>query len=246
VRCGKCLAEKALEDLEKARRLLEEAIAREKELLQLEAMVKIDAELQNLLDSQKAISAATKVLHEKHLKAAGESYDRAGELELAKLARGEGQLADKTDLIHKKLLKEGSTTVFPAVLGEVAQDLRSVAKLLADKNAGKITQGLQADVESALQEMIDAIRKEMSRRRRGGGECAGGGGGKAPLVSKLAELRLLWRLEKQIRRRTVLLSAQKAGSEVTRDQIEDLHKGLAGRQAKVKAMTEKLAKEMIR
>ena len=236
----------ALDKLKKARRDLEEAIAREEELEQLETLVKIDAELQKILETQKTISAGTKAVDKK--RPVNKPWPRAEELALAALSRGENGLGEKVDLIRKKLAAEGTTAVFPAVLEEVGGDLNTAAKRLDGKDPGKLTQSIQADVELALQEMIDALRKEMGRRRRkqaaGGGSGKGGGGGKKPpLVSSLAELKLLWRLEKQIQKRTILLNGSEPDDNTTKEQIAEMHKKLAGRQAKVKTMTEKLAKK---
>ena len=238
----------ALKDLKDAREDIDKAIKEEQDAMQLEALVKIDAELQKILNTQKTISAATKKVDSKH--ESGKPFERAEEIELARLAGGEGKLAEQVEMIRKKLVKEGTTAVFPAVLKEVGEDIRGVDRNLADKNPGKLTQRVQTDIELALQDMIDAIRKEMSNRRRQGGSPPPGGGGKGgaggkkpPLVSNLAELKMLYRLQRQIQRRTLALSESKAPKDGTKKQIGDMHKKLAGRQSKVKTMTEDLAKK---
>jgi hypothetical protein len=233
----------ALKDLENAKDDLEKAIEEEQEKMQLESLVKIDAELQKILNTQKTISAATKTVDSKH--ESGKPFDRAEEIELTRLAAAEGKLAKQIDRIRKKLLDEGTTAVFPAVLKEVGDDIRSVDGNLSNKNPGKLTQRVQSDIETTLQEMIDAIRKEMSKRRKpggggGGGKGGGGGGKKPPLVSNLAELKMLYRLQRQIQRRTIILADSKPGKDGTKKQIGDMHKKLAGRQSKVKSMTEEL------
>ena len=129
---------------------------------QLDTLVTIDAELRKILNTQKTISKATKKIDSTH--EPGKAFVRAEDVELARLAREEGKLADQIDAIRKKLLVEGTTAVFPEVLGEVGEDIRGVDRLLIDKKPGKLTQGIQGDIELAIQDMIDAISKEMSDR----------------------------------------------------------------------------------
>ena len=54
---------------------------------------------------------------------------------------------------------------------------------------------------------------------------------------------MLYRLQVQIQRRTLTLSESKPGKDGTKKQIGDMHKKLAGRQSKVKTMTEELDKK---
>lgn len=239
---------KAIKELKDAREQLDKAIKEEQEAMQMEALVKIDAELQKVLNTQKTISAATKKLD--GAREPDKPFVRAEEIELTRLAGAEGKLAEQVGKILKKLQSEGTTAVFPAVLKEVGEDIRSVDRLLTDKKPGKLTQQIQADIEQALQDMIDAIRKELSNRRRKGGQQGGQQGGgqgggkkKPPLVSNLAELKMLYRLQVQIQRRTLTLAKSKPGKDVTAKQIGEMHKKLAGKQSKIKAMTEDLAKK---
>lgn len=239
----------ALNDLDKARRQLDEAIAQEQEMLQAESLARIDAMLQRILDAQKSLSADTKSVAAKRRDAAP-PYARAEQLKLAELSLGEGRLAEDVGKVRQMLVKEGTTAVFPAVLGEVRGDLANVEKLLADKDAGELTQGIQAEIERSLREMIDAIRKELSHRRRkgaggaGGAEGGGGGGGgKAPLVPMTAELKMLRLLQLQINGRTALLDRQKAKAPPPADAIRRQIKLLSERQAKLGNMATELNKK---
>jgi len=237
----------AIKDLDKARRQLDEAIAQEQEMLQAESLARIDAMLQRILDAQKSLSADTKSVAAKRRDAAP-PWDRAEQLKLAELSLGEGRLAEDVGKVRQMLVEEGTTAVFPAVLGEVRVDLANVEKLLAGKDAGELTQGIQAEIERNLREMIDAIRKELSHRRRKGDDGAadpgsGGGGGEAPLVPMTAELKMLRLLQLQINGRTVLLDRQKAKAPPPADAIRRQIKLLSERQAKLANMTTELNKK---
>jgi len=68
---GKCSQanedqKEALKDLKNARKDLDKAIKEEQDALQLEALVKIDAELQKILNTQKTISVGTKKVDSSH------------------------------------------------------------------------------------------------------------------------------------------------------------------------------------
>lgn len=240
------LQNKALDDLRNAAEQLDQTVAQEKEMVQAEQLAKIDAMLQRILKTQKAISAATTDVRKKRK---GQSYDRPEELRLRELSDGEGRLAEDVKSIRKMLLKEGTTAVFPAVLGEVRGDLSNVQKRLADKEAGKLTQGIQAQIERNLEQMLTALRKERSRRKKlagmgagpGGGGC---GGGKQPLVPPAAELKMLKLLQVQINIRTVMLAEEKARHGEPTESLTKQHKILSDRQKKVKTITSDLAKKL--
>jgi len=240
----------ALEDLRIVRGLLDAKIKELGGSRQLDTLVTIDAELRKILNTQKTISKATKKIDSTH--EPGKAFVRAEDVELARLAREEGKLADQIDAIRKKLLVEGTTAVFPEVLGEVGEDIRGVDRLLIDKKPGKLTQGIQGDIELAIQDMIDAISKEMSDRTHKDLDRTNpapppppdGRNPPPPLVSNLAELKMLYRLQRQIRRRTLVLFKSTPGKNGSKEQITVMHKKLARRQLKVKAMTDKLARKV--
>ena len=241
------LQNKALDDLRNAAEQLEEAVAQEKEMVQAEQLAKIDAMLQRILKTQKAISAGTMDVHKKRK---GQSYDRPEQLRLKELSDGEGRLAEDAKSIRKMLLKEGTTAVFPAVLEEVRSDLANVQERLADKEAGKLTQGIQAQIERNLEQMLAALRKERSRRKKlagmgggPGGRGGGGGGGKQPLVPPAAELKMLKSLQVQINKRTVMLAEEKARRGEPTESLAKQHKILSDRQKKLKTITTELAKK---
>jgi len=236
----------ALDDLRKAAGELAKAVDQEREMAQAEQLARIDAMLRRILKTQKAISAGTMDVFKKRR---GQRYDRPEQLRLRELSDGEGRLAEDVGAVRKMLLKEGTTAVFPAVLAEVRSDLADVQKRLADKEAGKLTQGIQAQIERNLEQMLAALRKERSRRKKqaGMGEGRGGRGGggkKQPLVPPAAELKMLKSLQLQINNRTAMLAQEKARAGVTSESLARQHKILSDRQKKLKTITTELAKKL--
>ena len=238
---------KAIDELEKAREELADAIEQEQELAQAEQLAKIDQMLQKILDGQVKISAATRDVHGKRAEKAPH-FDRGSLIKLKETSDGEGKLAAAVGKVRDMLVKEGNTVVFPEVLKEVRSDLQDVQKLLAARDAGPFTQGMQKEIERSLQEMIDSIRKELAERRKkgggGGGGSGGGGGGKQPLVPPIAEWKMIRALQLGINRRTVSLNKRVEAKKLANEQATMEHKKLGRRQKSVRDMAKKLNAKM--
>ncbi len=228
---------RAIEELERAEKSLQEAIADEQDRMQAESLQKIDDLLQKILKSQQTITKETK---ETYVKRTGpEKYERSEQVKLTELSRGEGRLSDDVKVVLEMLMKEGSTVVFPEVLKQVQEDLQEVQKLLSENKADELTQAMQEDIERSLQDMIDAIRKELTNRRKQQGisDPGRGGGGGGALVPPLAELKLLYMMQLQIKRRTEALNKQVNEKTINETESARYHRQLAERQKNVTKMT---------
>ena len=239
----------ALEHLKQAAEKLKRALEKEKESAQQEALTRIQDMLQKVLDKQRGITKETLTVYKQRV--GPQKYNRAEILKLAKLSDGEGDLAKQVDKILQLLRAEGTTTVFPAVLEEIAGDLRNVQNLLAGRKAGPITQSLQKGIENNLEELIKALKKESRRRKkkrggRSGGGGGGGGGGKQPLVPPVAELKMLRALQVQINKRTIMLDAAKQKGELSKAELKAQHEILAKRQEKLIKLTQALKEKLSR
>jgi len=239
---------KAIEELARARQELERAIEETQAEAQNEQLAQMDRLLARILEAQKELSKATQAVHKKH-PGEGKSYARQEQMEVARLANGEGALADEVEKVRDLLKREGTTTVFPEVLQDVWKDLRGVRKLLEAQEAGAFVQSEQADIEGSLEEMIAALRKEQARRNKKGGEGAGGGGGggggrdKEALVPPVAELKLLRIRQQQIAERTVALDRERSAAPAATKLLADQHKELAERQGKLANLTQEIAEK---
>jgi hypothetical protein len=238
----------ALSDLAKAQKELEDAIAREREMAQAEALAKIEDMLGRILKTQQGISAGTRDVHGKRNASGG--YERPEELRVAELSGGEGRLAEDTLRVVALLKKEATTAVFPEVLAEVLADLKGAQKLLAEKKTGELTQAVQTGIEKSLEDMIDALRKEARKPKKGpesggGGGGGGGGGQKPPLVPPVAELKMLKTLQLQVNKRTAAVAAQVADGSLGKPDADREHKTLGDRQQKVETMTKNLMSKLV-
>jgi|GEM_PF-5552528 len=234
----------ALDQLDKARKDLEEAIRQEEEMAQAEQLAKLDAMLEQMLKKQQGLTAETKRLAARK---GEDGYAREDQLALKEASAGEGRLAEDAAKVGKMLAEDNSTVVFPAIMEEVRRDLADLQERLGGFRADRITRSMQEDVEKNLQEMILAIREELSRRKKeqqdqsaGGGQGGGGGGG-GPLVKMDAELRLLRTLQLGINSRTAVVDKLKAENNAPAEELERQHRELADRQQKLKGMAAKMA-----
>jgi len=233
-------AEKNLED---AKKELADAIQKEQDAAQQQALAQIETMLRKVLESQKRLSTGTKDTQAK-AKPDGK-FERTESVRLADLADGEGKLAEDTQGIAKLLDDEGTTIVFPSVLRDVREDMAKTQELLASLQPGALAQGIQKEIEDRLQEMIDALQKEMSDRRQKDQQGKGQGKGqKQPLVPPIAELKMLRSLQVQINNRTVLLAETSKANQAAPDVIKLQHKVLSDRQNTVGKMTRDLAETL--
>ena len=231
---------KALDEMKKASDELNDAIEQEEQLAQAEQLEKIDQMLQKVLERQQAVSASTSETNEK--RAADSTFARGEQIKLSELSRSEGKLAEDVETVRAILTEEGKSVVFTEVLGDVRGDMQDVQKLLDAQDPGAMAQAVQKEIERTLQDMIDAVRKELAERRKkaGGGGGGGGGGGKQPLVPAIAELKMIRTMEMAINRRTTELNKQVVDNKLPADQAKAEHGKLSRRQENVRKMAEQL------
>src|SRR4029079_6340366 len=63
------------------------------------------------------------------------------------------------------LREEGSAVAFPEAVEQVRDDMRIVEARLERTNVGDLTQATERDIIEALEEMIDALQKEMEKNK---------------------------------------------------------------------------------
>ncbi|MBN1942150.1 MAG: hypothetical protein JW849_02545 [Phycisphaerae bacterium] len=228
-----------MDHLRDAIRSLDEEIEKLQRRSKAETLADISERLQKVLRKQKACTKQTRITYDARAKA-DPPYDRPAQQKLVELAGVEGELAEEVRAVRSLLKKEGTTVVFPAVLSDVRRDLTDVQKRLADFDPGPLTQATQEEIQRTLEELLEAVRKELSK---GPGRGMGGGGGgqcKPPLIPPVAELRMLRMKQLRVNRTTRRLDKLAAAGElsVPRDQAE--YDKLAGRQEQVL----KLVREM--
>jgi len=160
----------AKEDLEEAKRKLEEALAQLRQELQDEVLRSLEERFGAMLAKQKTITTKTKQverLRKQALTADGglpaNLRDRCG-----KLATGEFELAADASSALKLLEEEGTTAVFPDLVGELRDDLKRVGRKLQRFHTGISTNSAQKEVEETLKMLIEALRQAIEDKDQEG------------------------------------------------------------------------------
>ena len=225
--------QEAQKKMEEAKQQLDEAIAKAQQDEQEKTMTKIAEILQDMLTRQQVLTAKTGEVASKQ--GADGKFQRPEELELQNVSHDEGVLADDSKKVTKLLTDDKSTVIFPEIMKDIEGDLRDLQTMLDAKQVDELTQAMQGNVERNLTQLLDALKKEMSKKKQkpkqgGGGGGGGGGGKKDPLVPPTAELKMLKFKEIGIENLTVIADKQKQSGKALPTQVEAQHKKLAQQQ----------------
>ena len=190
--------EKAVEELKKALDEIEQRLAQLREETLIDRLARLEARFREMLARQRKITESTASIQQ-HRNAQGK-LRRADRLKLKKLASDERDLAEQAYQTLDILVEDGTSVVFPRVVSSLREDLESVGALLDDQRTGDYTQALQQEIELTLQELIDALQRNLKKKKGGGsGQCDC----EPPLLPGSAELKLLRSMQLRVNRRTV-------------------------------------------
>jgi hypothetical protein len=227
--------DKAIRQLEDALREIEERLAQLREETQIEKLARLEARFREMLARQKAASAETIVFEKKRV-AEGE-LKRSDRLAVGKLAAEERSLAAAAQLALDIILDDGTSVVFPDVVGQVRDDLASVATLIDAKRTDAYTQSQQKEIELTLEELIEALQQAQKQKEGSGGGGGGGGGSEPPLLPGSAELKLLRAAQLRINRRTAAFDTARTPLGELDDLMKQEFANLSQRQAEIGDMT---------
>lgn len=220
--------EEALEELKRAQEQMAEDAEKKEEEAREEMARKLVARLQAMLTEQELISSETKDLDSPPEKVAEEPTAAAKPAEAPEaskkpplsaeqradgargLARRERALeTDAGDTL--RILEADETSVMvPPVLKQVQHDLENVGSLLDRTETGEVAQLLQKDIETALRELIEALKPP---DKDGDPPPPGSSQGRPmkmkpkDLVTPAMEVKMLHRAQRRIRERTERLEA---------------------------------------
>ncbi len=223
----------AVRELEQAKAELERILRQLREEELERTLTQLVARFRKMLESQIAVYEGTLRLNS--VPTAERDHDE--EIEAARLSRQELQIVQEADKALLLLREEGSSIAFPEAVEQMRDDMRLVAEWLAAVKVGPITQGLEAEIITALEEVIAALekaRKDLEKNRTPPGQPAAAGQPTEPtLVHKLAELKMIRALQMRINQRTKRFGEMIEGEQAeTADLLEALRQ-LAERQERV-------------
>ena len=234
----------AIKNLNEALEEIENRLSQLKEETQEEKLARLGARFTEMLARQQVVSAQTLELDEKQI--ATGTLRRSDRLALAKLAAEENALAEMSQEAYDLLVEDGTSVVFPRIVEDLKTDLQQCADGLKKQRTDSLTQLVQSEVETTLEELISALQraqKEKQENDEGGGSSGGGGGGNQPLLPPSAELKALRSAQMRVNRRTKQVDQLR--EVITKDpQIRAEIQNLFGRQAKIVEMTDEMIEKM--
>ena len=222
----------------------------------LEAKEKLEEILRQLREEEKALmltsleSRFKKMLSEQLLiyqdtvQLAAKGKDEPNlEPRSRQLARREDEIVREVNKAMILLQEEGSSVAFPEAVEAIRDDMRSITRLLDNSDVGELTQTVEQNVIESLEEMIDALNKEMQKKgdedqqQQQGQQGQQSAPGEDPLVDGLSELKMLRSLQLRINKRTQQLSKLAEGPEALNPELVDQLKTLSRRQARIQQAT---------
>src|SRR5262249_13387552 len=147
---------------------------------------------------------------------------------------------------------EGSAVAFAEVFEQVSKDMEVVRNRLNKTDVGEITQKVENDIIDTLRDMIEALKKAQKDAKSDPkqGKPNKGMPQDQKLIDQLAELKMIYAMQKRVNARTELYGKQYKGEqapipESAKDKKEKEHldmiqrelKDLANRQDKIGKVT---------
>jgi hypothetical protein len=159
----------AKEDLEAAKKELDDALAQLRQQLQDEVLRALEERFTAMLARQREISAATKTLDatRANVLTASGALPAAIVEKLTELGKGEGELEMEAADALKLLEEDATTAVFPPLVEQLREDLDAVEQRLLAHESGVPLQTAQREVEDLIEMLIDALRKTIERKESG-------------------------------------------------------------------------------
>ncbi|MFP4026842.1 MAG: hypothetical protein ACLFWL_03535 [Candidatus Brocadiia bacterium] len=235
---------KAHEELQKARQEIDKELRELREEQRGALLAKLIAMFQNMLDKQVAITEQTGTLQKKK---SSKDWGRTETLRCAELGDGEKKLAKIAQQALKMMQENSSPLVFSQVVKGLMIDLKTLVKRLQAEKTGRLTRSIQKDVEQTLCDLIQALEKAQDNPPQADNKSnqpQNGQSPKPPLVSLLAEVKLLRNLQGRINKRTRSLEKQLQGKGSSAD-LEHEITTLTDRQKSVCEMAEKFRKKLM-
>jgi chromosome segregation ATPase len=160
----------AKDDLEAAKKALEEALAQLRQQLQDEVLRALEERFTAMLARQRELTAQTETVDatRKKIMTASGALPTALVSKIAELAAGEVELEQEAIDALKLLEEDGTTAVFPPIVDQLREELHDVAADLGKHKTGASMNLAQKDVEDLLGLLINALRKTIEMKEGGG------------------------------------------------------------------------------
>ncbi|HZU97522.1 MAG TPA: hypothetical protein VFF73_12550 [Planctomycetota bacterium] len=150
----------AVRDLEELSAELRRALIQARKREQEAVLASLGQRFQKMLEKQRDLSRRTGTLAAERT----DELNRKQRLECTALSSGERELREDADGAIALVREEGSSANLPSILGDLRDDLGRLSDLLDRRDTSKFVRTVQKDVEKTLEELIEAMRKEIEER----------------------------------------------------------------------------------
>ncbi|MBI1349026.1 hypothetical protein GC163_22370 [bacterium] len=231
--------DKALRELMAAKEKLEEILRQLREEEQELLLAALEARFRDMLARQINVHNGT-------LGLAAIPVDQRTDRQRSRaieLARNQDEVALLAAKALTLLKEEGSSIAFPEAVVQIRDDMLTSARRLERVEVDELTQTIQKDIIEALEEMLDALQKEMEKAKdKKDGQQAQQGQQQDPsLVDVLSELKMLRSLQYRVNRRTKQLGRLVDGEQAAEADVVQQLRELSIRQAKIFQTADDLA-----
>ena len=193
----------------------------------------LEARFRKMLAMQREVNEGTVRLDK--IPAAERTHDQ--EIESNRLSRKEAEIVLEADKALTLLHEDGTAVAFPEAVEQIRSDMEQVVQFLAAANVGSVTQSVEKDILTALEEMIAALQKAIKDHEDQKPQPGQPGqAGDPPLVDKLSEIKMIRALQMRVNVRTERYGKLKESPEV-----RDVLTKLSRQEARVNKITRDLS-----
>jgi hypothetical protein len=233
--------EEALRHLEQAKAALEEILRQLRQEEVQRTLALLEARFRKMLDLQREVYDGTLQLD----KVPAADRTQSHEIQSSQLGSKESQIVAEIDKAQLLLREDGTAAVFAEAIDQLRDDVQQVVVRLTQAKVEEITQGIERDVITALEEMIDALKKAQrdqkdQAQKPKAPKLRQGKPAEPPLVDVLAELKMIRALQMRVNTRTQRYGAMIEGEQAEKAELVEALRRLAERETRIHRVTRDL------
>lgn len=230
--------DRAVEHLEHALDQLEDALQQQRREDREEVLRDLEARFRDMRIRQHAVNDETTQLD----RIGADNFQRPEQLRLADLAARQRAIADRAAGCEHILDEEGTTVVFPRVIAQLAQDMTTSARRLADAHVAGLTQTIQREILDTLDQLLEAVKRmQRENEQQQARPAPTDPNAPSPLLPRSAELKLLRASQRRINTRTAAIHAATLAGTTTPEDLARALNTAAERQAECAAIAKALS-----
>ncbi|MBM3993661.1 MAG: hypothetical protein FJ303_05850 [Planctomycetes bacterium] len=236
----------AIAKMEDAKKKLEKLLQQLREEEIERVLAALQARCEKMLMLQKQVLQGTKETEAAILKHPDKKPTRADKVASQGLSDKEKEIILEANKCITIIEAEGTAVAFPEVFQSLRTDMITVQKRLDLADVHDITQGIQVDIITTLEEMIKALKEEREKNQDPGDGKPGDSkpGGKQPdpkLLKLVQELKMVRAMQKRVNDRTELYGKRYTGEQANEPLIIRELRTLSDRQRRIQEIVRQIA-----